>query len=164
MTSARPNHASTSLEATLVARENRIISQAMDILDHRLFTRGPELTSPAAVESYLKLQLAHEEHEVFAVVFLDTKLQALAFEVLFTGSIDGSAVYARQVVKRALAHNAAAVILSHNHPSGCSIPSMADRVVTSRLQEALDLIEVRLVDHFIIGHGKPCSMREAGWN
>lgn len=92
MTSARPNHASTSLEATLVARENRIISQAMDILDHRLFTRGPELTSPAAVESYLKLQLAHEEHEVFAVVFLDTKLQALAFEVLFTGSIDGSAV------------------------------------------------------------------------
>ena len=87
----------------------------------------------------------------------------LAFEVLFRGSIDSASVYPRQVVKRALAHNAAAVIFCHNHPSGISEPSQADRTLTQRLVKALDLIEVRVLDHFIVGDGQPLSMVECGW-
>jgi DNA repair protein RadC len=84
-------------------------------------------------------------------------------EVLFHGSIDGASVYPRQVVKRSLAHNAAAAILVHNHPSGCTEPSQADRVLTARLKEALALIEVRVLDHFIVGEGRPLSLAEYGW-
>jgi len=87
----------------------------------------------------------------------------LAFEALFQGSIDSASVYPRQVVKRALAHNAAALILTHNHPSGVAEPSQADKVLTQRLKEALALVEVRILDHFIIGDGEPLSMAEHGW-
>ena len=87
----------------------------------------------------------------------------LAFEVLFHGTIDGASVYPRQVVKRALAQNAAAVILTHNHPSGVAEPSQADRQLTLRLKEALALIDVRVLDHFIVGDGEPLSMAEYGW-
>lgn len=87
----------------------------------------------------------------------------LSFEALFRGSIDSTSVHPRQVVKRALAHNAAALILCHNHPSGNTSPSQADRTLTKRLQEALDLIDVRVLDHFIIGDGEPLSMAEYGW-
>ena len=113
--------------------------------------------------SYLKLHLAQQEHEVFGVIFLDAKHRVLAFEVLFHGSIDGASVYPRQVVKRSLAHNAAAAIFVHNHPSGCTEPSQADRVLTARLKEALALIEVRVLDHFIVGEGHPLSLAEYGW-
>ncbi|MGV8863007.1 MAG: JAB domain-containing protein [Pseudomonas sp.] len=101
------------IEAERIAQENRVIGEALTILDRRLFTRGPELTAPDAVVDYLKLHLAQQEHEVFVVVFLDAKHRVLQFEELFYGSIDGASVYPRQVVKRALAHNAAAVILVH---------------------------------------------------
>lgn len=151
------------IEAERIAQENRVIGEALTILDRRLFTRGPELTAPDAVVDYLKLHLAQQEHEVFAVVFLDAKHRVLQFEELFYGSIDGARVYPRQVVKRALAHNAAAVILAHNHPSGCSEPSQADRVLTARLTEALALVEVRVLDHFIVGAGRPLSFAEYGW-
>jgi DNA repair protein RadC len=107
--------------------------------------------------------LRHEPHEVFGCLFMDSKHRMLAFEVLFRGSIDSASVYPRQVVKRALAHNAAAVIFCHNHPSGNSEPSQADRTLTQRLTEALDLIEVRVLDHFIVGEGEPLSMVEHGW-
>ena len=107
--------------------------------------------------------LRHEPHEVFGCLFLDTRHRVLTFEVLFQGSIDSTTVYPRQVIKRALAHNAAAVILCHNHPSGICEPSPADRVVTRRLQEALELIDVRVLDHFIVGEGDPLSMAEYGW-
>jgi len=126
-------------------------------------TRDSVLESPRAVRDYLKSMLRHEPHEVFGCLFLDTKHRVLAFEVLFRGSIDGAAVYPRQVVKRALAHNAAALILCHNHPSGNPEPSQADRVLTQRLKEALGLVEVRILDHFIVGDGEPLSMVEYGW-
>jgi len=126
-------------------------------------TRDSALESPRAVRDYLKAMLRHEPHEVFGCLYLDTKHRVLAFEVLFRGSIDGAAVYPRQVVKRALAHNAAALILCHNHPSGNPEPSHADRVLTQRLKEALALVEVRVLDHFIIGEGEPLSMVEYGW-
>jgi len=150
-------------EADRITQENRLIDEALHILDRRLFARGPNLTSPDAVAPYLKLHLAQQEHEVFGVIFLDAKHRVLAFEVLFHGSIDGASVYPRQVVKRSLAHNAAAAIFVHNHPSGCTEPSQADRVLTARLKEALALIEVRVLDHFIVGEGRPLSLAEHGW-
>lgn len=121
------------------------------------------LENPLAVREYLKSMLRHEPHEVFGCLFLDSKHRVLAFESLFRGSIDSTSVYPRQVVKRALAHNAAALILCHNHPSGNSDPSQADRKLTQRLRQALDLIDVRVLDHFIIGDGDPLSMAEYGW-
>lgn len=125
--------------------------------------RDSALESPQAVRDYLKAQLRHELHEVFGCLFLDAKHRVLAFEVLFRGSIDSASVYPRQVVKRALANNAAAVILTHNHPSGVAEPSQADRVLTERLKDALALVEVRVLDHFIVGDGEPLSMAELGW-
>ena len=125
--------------------------------------RDCALESPKAVRDFLTSQVRHEPHEVFGCLFMDTKHRMLAFEVLFRGSIDSASVYPRQVVKRALAHNAAAVIFCHNHPSGISLPSEADRTLTQRLTKALDLIEVRVLDHFIVGEGQPLSMVEHGW-
>ena len=125
--------------------------------------RDSALESPQVVRDYLKSLLRHEPHEAFGCLFLDSRHRMLAFEVLFRGSIDSASVYPRQVVKRALAHNAAAVIFCHNHPSGISEPSQADRTLTKRLIQALDLIEVRVLDHFIVGDGQPLSMVERGW-
>lgn len=153
----------SSVEADRIVHENQLIEEVQLILDRRLFTRGPALTSPDTVAAYLKLQLAQQEHEVFSVIFLDAQHRVLAFEVLFHGSIDGASVYPRQVVKRSLAHNAAAAIFAHNHPSGCSAPSQADRVLTARLKEALALIEVCVLDHFIVSEGSPLSFAKHGW-
>jgi DNA repair protein RadC len=123
---------------------------------------GLPLTSPDSVRDYLQLQLAHQEREVFAVLFLDNRHRSLAFEELFFGTIDGATVYPREVVKAALRHNAAAVILAHNHPSGVAEPSQADQAITQRLQEALALMDVRVLDHFVIGSGEPVSFAERG--
>lgn len=125
--------------------------------------RDSALESPQQVRDYLKARLRHEPHEIFGCLFLDTRHRVLAFEALFHGTIDGASVYPRQVVKRALAHNAAAVILTHNHPSGIAEPSQADRLLTTRLKDALALVDVRVLDHFIVGDGKPLSMAEYGW-
>lgn len=153
----------TDFEADRIAQENRVIDEALLILDRRLFSHGPDLVSPDAVAAYLKLQLAQQEHEVFGVIFLDAKHRVLAFEILFYGSIDGASVYPRQVIKRSLAHNAGAAILVHNHPSGCTEPSQADRLLTARLKESLALVDVRVLDHFIVGEGRPLSLAEHGW-
>ncbi|MDY7219892.1 DNA repair protein RadC [Denitrificimonas sp. JX-1] len=125
--------------------------------------RESALESPQAVRDFLKAKLRHEPHEVFACLFLDTKHRVLTFETLFYGTIDGASVYPRQVVKRALANNAAAVILTHNHPSGVAEPSQADKILTECLKEALALVDVRVLDHFIVGDGEPLSMVENGW-
>lgn len=125
--------------------------------------RDSALESPQAVRDYLKAQLRHQPHECFACLFLDTKHRVLAFEVLFQGTVDGASVYPRQVVKRALDHNAAALILTHNHPSGLCEPSQADVQLTEHLKKALTLIDVRVLDHFIVGEGEPLSMAERGW-
>ncbi|MGY4534115.1 DNA repair protein RadC [Pseudomonas sp. TE3786] len=124
--------------------------------------RTSVLESPVAVREYLMAQLRHEEHEVFGCLFLDAKHRVLAFEAMFHGTIDGASVYPRQVVKRALAHNAAALILCHNHPSGVAEPSQADRLLTRQLKDALALVDIRVLDHFIIGEGVPFSMAEYG--
>lgn len=124
---------------------------------------GETLTDPAASARYLKSRLTGYPYEVFGCLFLDNRHRVIAFEELFRGSIDGASVHPREVVRRCLAHNAAAVILAHNHPSGVAEPSAADRAITLRLREALDLIEVRLLDHFVIGAGTPTSLAQRGW-
>ncbi|MDF5906696.1 DNA repair protein RadC [Pseudomonas aeruginosa] len=125
--------------------------------------RDSILESPQAVRDYLKARLRHEQHEVFACLFLDTRHRVLAFEVLFQGSIDGASVYPRQVVKRTLAHNAAALILTHNHPSATPVRVSPTASSLRASREALALIDVRVLDHFIIGDGEPLSLAEYGW-
>ena len=153
----------------LVSRQRASLGQLQAVLEmarrhlaERL-RRDSALESPQAVRDYLKAQLRHEHHEVFGCLFLDSKHRVLAYEALFRGTIDGASVYPRQVVKRALAHNAAALILTHNHPSGVAEPSQADRVLTERLKDALALVDIRVLDHFIVGDGEPLSMAERGW-
>ncbi|MFC4727395.1 RadC family protein [Coralloluteibacterium thermophilus] len=125
--------------------------------------RGEALTDPARAGAYFARRLRGLPHEVFAVLFLDTRHRVIAFEELFRGTIDGAEVHAREVVKRALAHNAAALMLGHNHPSGSSEPSAADRAVTLRLKSALALVDVRVLDHFVVGDGPPVSLATRGW-
>jgi DNA repair protein RadC len=115
------------------------------------FSRGITITSPSEVKDYLQLQFVNHEHEIFGVLWLDNRHRIISFEELFRGTIDGAAVYPREVVKSALSYNAAACILYHNHPSGISEPSHSDENITSRLKEALSLVDVRTLDHFIIG-------------
>lgn len=125
--------------------------------------RTDALTHPAACADYLRARIAGYPYEVFACVFLDNRHRVIACEELFRGSIDGASVHPREVVRRCLAHNAAAVIFAHNHPSGVAEPSQADRDITRHLQQALKLIEVRVLDHFIVGAGTPLSLAERGW-
>jgi DNA repair protein RadC len=124
--------------------------------------RGEPLLSPEHSALYLRARLRDYPYEVFAVLFLDTRHRVLAFEEMFRGTIDGASVHPREVVRRALQHNAAAVILSHNHPSGIAEPSQADQQITRRLREALGLVDVRLLDHLIIGDGDYCSLADRG--
>jgi DNA repair protein RadC len=125
--------------------------------------RGEALTDPARAGEYFARRLRGLPHEVFAALFLDNRHRAIAFEELFRGTLDGAEVHPREVLKRALAHNAAALMVGHNHPSGSSEPSAADRAVTLRLRDALALAEIRLLDHFVIGDGPPCSLAARGW-
>jgi DNA repair protein RadC len=124
--------------------------------------RSDALQSVADTRRYLTAKLRHQAHEVFACLFLDNRHRVICFEELFHGTIDGASVHPRQVVKRALYHNAAALILAHNHPSGIAEPSQADEQITLRLKEALALIDVRVLDHFIIGEGQVVSLAERG--
>ncbi len=123
---------------------------------------GDLLTSPQLVRQYLSARLRHQPREVFCVLFLDNQHRLLACEDLFFGTIDGASVYPREVVKRALARNAAAVILAHNHPSGIAEPSQADRRITERLREALELVEIRVLDHMVVGDAEVVSFAERG--
>ncbi|RMH89072.1 JAB domain-containing protein [Lysobacter pythonis] len=125
--------------------------------------RGDALTEPEAAGRYFGQRLRSRTHEIFAALFLDNRHRALAFEELFTGTIDGAEVHPREVVRRALAHNAAAVIVGHNHPSGDPNPSQADFAVTRQLKHALRLVDVRLLDHFVVADGPPVSMAARGW-
>lgn len=125
--------------------------------------RRDAMHSPHAVRDYLRLHLGGLGHEVFMILFLDAQNRILAREELFRGSLTQAQVYPREVVKRALAHNAAAVILAHNHPSGLAEPSHADRVLTDQLKAALALVEVRVLDHVIVAGAQGVSFAERGW-
>lgn len=138
-----------------------VFEMARRALSQRLKEREAFHT-PDAVRQYLQLQLAHKNHEVFAVLFLDSQNRLLAMEELFRGTLSQTSVYPREVVMRALHHQAAAVVLSHNHPSGSVQPSRADEHLTQTLKAALALVDVRVLDHIIVGQGQALSMAEQG--
>jgi DNA repair protein RadC len=127
-----------------------------------IIQRGNALTSPEVTRAYLSAQLRGYSYEVFACLFLDNQHRVIQLDELFRGTIDGASVYPREVVKQALHHNAAAVIFAHNHPSGITEPSQADKQITEKLKKALDLFDIRVLDHFIIGDGDPYSFAEHG--
>ena len=138
-----------------------VFEMARRALSQRLKEREAFHT-PGAVKQYLQLQLGHKNHEVFAVLFLDNQNRMLAMEELFRGTLSQTSVYPREVVLRALHHQAAAVVLSHNHPSGSVEPSRADEHLTQTLKAALALVDVRVLDHIIVGQGQSLSMAEQG--
>ena len=145
----------------LDCRQLAIIEEAIGILEQKL--RSQEIfTSPSAVKHFCQLQIARETEEHFCCLFLDSQHQLIAFEKLFRGTVDGAAVYPRVVLRRAMAHNAAALILAHNHPSGVTEASSADRRITDRLKQALALVDLRVLDHIIVGTNGTYSMAEEG--
>lgn len=127
-----------------------------------ILQRGNALTSPEITRAYLSAQLRGYSYEVFGCLFLDNQHRVIVWEELFRGTIDGASVYPREVAKRALFHNAAAVIFAHNHPSGIKDPSQADRHITDKLKQALAMFDIRVLDHFIVGDGAPYSFAEHG--
>jgi len=145
----RPANFEEILEAARAALSNRV-------------KKGTALTSPKLTRDYLMTRLSARDHEVFTVLFLDNRHRVIECLEMFRGTIDGASVYPREVVKEALQRNAAAVILSHNHPSGVAEPSQADELITSRLRDALALVDVRVLDHIIIAGGQTLSLAERG--
>ena len=127
-----------------------------------LMEAGPPLANPRATRDYLRARLRDRDHEVFCCLFLDNRHRVIAFDEVFRGTIDGASVHPRDVVKLALARNAAAVILAHNHPSGIAEPSQADEMITGRLRDALALVDIRVLDHIVVGDGVCVSFAERG--
>jgi DNA repair protein RadC len=138
-----------------------VIDTALNLLAQRV-AKGSLMSSPNAVKNYLRLRFADLQHEVFCVLFLDKRHRLITFEELFRGTIDGASVHPREVVKTALRHNAAAVVLAHNHPSNCAEPSHADELITQRLKSALDLVDIRVIDHLLVCAGEAVSFAERG--
>jgi len=144
--------------------EDEIIQFACATLERRLGYRREAIAfqGPGDVRDFLKLKLTQKESEVFAVLFLDNRHRLIQYEEMFFGTINGASVHPREVVKAALRHNAAAVVFAHNHPSGVSEPSQADISLTKKLTEALALVDVRALDHFIVSYECVLSMAERG--
>ena len=144
------------------ADADTIVAGALRILEERAKYNRDVLASPSAVRDYLRLRLSSLEHEVFACVWLDAQHRVIAFDELFRGTLTQTSVYPREVVKSALRHNAAGVIFAHNHPSGVAEPSQADQILTDTLKRALALVEVKVLDHFIVGGAIGLSFAERG--
>ena len=146
--------------------DDRIIEQALKILAARLRVGerqvAEQFSAPEDARQFAILQLAERPHEVFAALFLDSRHRLIEFRELFRGTIDGASVHPREVVREALTLNAAALIVAHNHPSGDPEPSAADVAITRRLRDALTLVDVRLLDHIVVGGTRAVSMAERG--
>lgn len=134
-----------------LAGEDDVIYEAIGIYDRYLSKGSEPLTSPDKARDCIKLKLAPYEHEVFMCLFLDNQHKLIACEEMFRGTIDCASVYSREVVKAALQHNASALIFGHNHPSGVGEPSSADKMITDKLKQALDLVDIRVLDHLVVG-------------
>ena len=141
--------------------EDRLIYDALKILKRRC-RKGIAFTSPNDARDYLTVKYTDCERETFIVLFLDTRHRLIRMSEMFVGTLDGASVYPREVVKEALRCNAGAVILCHNHPSGVTEPSLADQAITRRLKDALGAVEIRILDHFVVGGGECISMAERG--
>ena len=161
----------SSFDASLMVRDakghyqpataDQILEAARQTIERKM-QRGASFSSPVAVKEYLRAKLAGFEHEVFAVLFLDTRHCLIDYAEMFRGTIDGASVYPREVVKEALRLNAAAVVVSHNHPSGNPEPSGADKALTQQLKQALALVDVRVLDHVIVAGNANVSFAERG--
>lgn len=143
-------------------REDRAIYRAVKILESRMKERETVFSSPKSVHDFLCLLLGSEEREMFVVLFMDAQNRLIDSETLFSGTLTQTSVYPREVVKSAINHNAAAVIFAHNHPSGVPTPSEADKRITKDLKDILKVIDVRVLDHFVIAGNKSLSFCEAG--
>jgi DNA repair protein RadC len=143
------------------ASSEEVLQQARRVLSQRV-RRGATMSSPEAVKDYLRVQLGVLEHEVFCVIFLDAQHRIVALKEMFRGTVTQTSVYPREVVKEALAVNAAAVILAHNHPSGVAEPSRADEFLTHSLRQALALVDVRVLDHLVVAGADVTSFVELG--
>jgi DNA repair protein RadC len=143
------------------ASNEQILAAARQVLAHRV-RRGASLNSPQKVREYLTVRLGYLDHEIFAVILLDKRYRVIEYVELFRGTIDGASVHPREVVKLVLAKGAAACLLVHNHPSGVEDQSQADELITTRLVQSLALIDVRVVDHLIVGAGNVLSFAESG--
>lgn len=143
------------------SQEQAVIDEALSILESKA-RYSSAITSPAAGSALCRTKIGHLDHEVFAVAFLDNRHRLISFDVMFRGTIDATSVYPREVAKAALLHNAAAVILAHNHPSGLTDPSSADERITRRLVDALDLLEIRVLDHIIVSVSGSTSLANRG--
>ena len=153
--------ASVDGASTRPATDDEIIAAALLALDAKIRRQG-RIASPADARAFVSLRLAHLAHEVFAVMFVDAQHRIIEFREMFRGTLTQTSVYPREVVKEALALNAAAVILTHNHPSGVAEPSRADELLTQTLQSALALVDVRVLDHLVVGGGRVVSFAERG--
>ena len=153
--------ASPGLGQAKYAQLQAVLEMARRALREKL-ANGIALSSPQAVRDYLRLRLQALEHEVFVGVFLDAQNRLLAVEELFRGTLTQTSVYPREIVKRALSHNAASVIFAHNHPSGIAEPSRADEMLTQTLKQSLALVDVKVLDHFVVGSGAALSFAERG--
>lgn len=142
--------------------EDELVARAAQILESRMLG-GEPLSDPSAAGSFLQMRLATLDREVFLLMFLDTRHRVIATEVAFMGTIDGAEVHPRVVAQMALKHNAAAIICAHNHPSNNPEPSAADRAVTAQLKQALSLLDVRLLDHFVVTAKGCTSLAARGW-
>lgn len=154
------NQSDVPTYAGLAEKDRQIVHQAIALL--RATIVGPVFDRPGAVKDYLTLKYADLQHEVFGVLWLDAQHRLKGEEVLFRGTLSQTSVYPREVVKQGLICNAGAVILFHNHPSGCSEPSRADEMLTQTLKQALTLVDIRLLDHLVVSAGGAISLAERG--
>ena len=158
----QPVDGDRNTDSNLTELNDRIIQQALDILESRMRKPGVALIMPDAVIDFLRLKLAELEHEIFGVIWLDNRHRVIEYQELARGTIDGAHIAPREVVKAALACNAAAVIFTHNHPSGVAEPSDDDKRITERLKAALGLIDIRVLDHILISGMNSYSFSEGG--
>jgi len=158
------NETTGTYQTTHTVTSEQIIDQAKAILLRALQRPNSEtMSDPTTVRQFLTLSLADKQREIFACLYLDNQHRLIKFEELFKGTIDSASVYPREVVKAALQHNAAAVIFAHNHPSGIATPSQADKDITQRLKQALATVDIRTLDHFVVGHDETVSFAEKGY-
>ncbi|WP_338627933.1 DNA repair protein RadC [Enterobacter sp. JJBC] len=147
----------------LAPTDQQTIRTALTLLECQLREPGAAFTSSSSVRDWLRLQLATLDREAFTVLWLDNQHRLIAHDTLFLGTINSITVHPREVVKSGLKHNAAAAVLAHNHPSGEAEPSHADRQITARLKQALELVDIRLLDHLVVGGMEIVSFAERGW-
>ena len=147
----------------LTVGQQAVVDQAIAILNNMIEDRGLPISSPSTVRDYIRLKMERLEREVFAVLFLDSQHRVIKYEEIFTGTLDGSLVEPREVIKRCLELGSKSILIYHNHPSGCPRPSRADRFITKKIQNAANLFDITVLDHIVVGAGEMVSFADLEW-